>query len=241
MSTTVRRLALLALAAAVAASVGCGKKKSREARSSDEDNSPASSESGSGGMPSAKEMKEAADSIKKNPFVNKEVGNAMQAMSKVVAQSENVTITAVDFRALRDMLPETAGSLKRKNPAGQKEMGMSTASADYGDEAGNATINIKITDPGQMRAMMAGAAAALSMDMDKETEDGYERNIDFKGLRVHEKKNGNNSELNTLVGDRFLVELNGYNVTPEQLKSLLESIPLKKLEGMKDEGVEKAK
>ncbi len=236
MNMLARRLALLATAAAIAAiaaTTGCGQKKPSSNIGSDSD-------SGSGSL-SSKELGDAAANIKKTPFVNTDVGNAMQAMSKVMAQSENVTITPVDFRVLREMLPETAGALKRKSREGQKEMGMSTATAEYGDESGNATINIKISDTGQMRAMMAGGmAASLSLDMDKETEDGYDRNITFQGLRAHERKSGDNVELTTLAGDRFMVEINGYNVKPEQLKAVLESIPLKKLVAMKDDGIEKS-
>jgi hypothetical protein len=241
MTDFARRLALILLAAAVAA--GCSKKKEAAAEDGDSDRgrSSASSESDSDGMPSSKELDEAAANLKKAvPFVGKEVGNAVQAMSKVMAQSENTTVTPVDFRVLRDLLPETAGALKRKSREGQKQMGISEATAEYGDDEGAATVNLKITDSGQMRAMLAGGAAmALGLDMDKETEDGYERNIDFMGYRMHEEKNGDNVEMSTLVGGRFMIELRGYNVKPEQLKAVMETLPLKKLEGMKDEGVEK--
>lgn len=244
MKTPFLRLALLLLAAAVAAS-GCGKKKNADAPDSRAAAAGASDDSGDGdnGMPSARELNEAAANLKKSaPFVGKEVGDAMQAMGKVMAQSENVTINPVDFRTLRDLLPETAGALKRKSREGQKQMGMSEATAEYGDDEGNASISLKITDSGQMRALMAGGmAAALSMDVDKETENGYERTATFQGFRIREQKTGNNVELTTLVGDRFLVEMRGDGVQPEQLKALLGELPLKKLEAMKDEGVEKAK
>jgi hypothetical protein len=235
----IRRLALFTLAAAVA--TGCSKKDSADRENRDEDERSSESDTDTG-MPGAKEINEAADNFKKAaPFVGKELGDAMQAMGKVMEKSENVTITAVDFRVLRELLPETAGSLKRKSREGQKQMGMSEATAEYGDEEGNASIHAKITDSGQMRGMMAGAAAyTMSLDMDKETEDGFERNITFQGYRAHEKKSGDSTELTTLVGDRFIVELNGYNVKPEQLKAVMEAIPLKKLEALKDEGVEKA-
>ena len=238
----IRRLALLALAAAVA--TGCSKKKSaarQAAEEADQAAASALSDSDTAGLPSSKDINEAAANLKKAaPFLGKEVGNAMQAMGKVMSQSENVTITPVDFRVLRDLLPDTAASLKRKTREGQKQLGMSEATAEYADESGNATLHIKITDSGQMRGLMAGGAAyAMSVDMDKESEDGFERNIDLKGFRAHEKKSGDSTELSTLVGDRFLVELQGYNVKPEQMRDVLDSLSLKKLAALKDEGIEK--
>lgn len=234
----IRRLALLALAAAVA--TGCSKKKPA-ARQAAEEAERAAATADSAGLPSSRDINEAAANLKKAaPILGKEVGNAMQAMGKVMSQSENVTITPVDFRVLRDLLPDTAAALKRKTREGQKQMGMSEATAEYADEAGSATLHIKITDSGQMRGLMAGGAAyAMSIDMDKESEDGFERNLDLKGFRAHEKKSGDRAELSTLVGDRFLVELQGYNVKPEQLRDALDSLSLKKLAALKDEGIEK--
>lgn len=212
---------------------GCSKKNSAT-RSSNDDSS-------SSGMPASKEYAEAAANLKKAaPFVGKELGNAMQAMSKVVAQSENVTITPVDFRTLKEMLPDAVGAMKRKSQEGQKQMGMSEASGDYSEENGDSSLTIKITDPGNMRAMMAGGAAmAFSMDLDKETDTGYEKNIKFQGYAAHEKMEGTSGEITVLVGDRFMVEVRGSNVKVDQMKAALGAVGLKKLEGMKDEGVEK--
>jgi hypothetical protein len=213
---------------------GCSKKDSAS-RSSGGQNA-------SSDLPTSKQYAEAAANLKKAaPLVGAEMGNAMQAMSKVVAQSENVTITPVDFHALKDMLPESVGDFKRKSMEGQKQMGMSEATGDYGDEKGDVSFTIKITDPGNMRAMLAGGAAmAFSMDLDKETDSGYERNVKFEGFLAHEKMEGTSGEMTVLVGDRFMIEVQGSNIKADQMKAALGALPLKKLEGMKDEGVEKA-
>ena len=230
MKTLVYRLALIALATAVAA--GCSKKASR---SSGNDGSAAS------GMPSSKDFEQAASNLKKTmPFVGTQAGNAMEAMSKVVAQSENVTITPVDFRKLKALLPDSVADLKRKSLEGQKVMEMSEATAEYSAESGNTSFSIKITDPGNMRGTIAAStAASLSIDMDKESDNGYERNVNFQGYRAHEQMTGQSGEMTLLVGDRFLVEAHGYNIKADQLKAAVGSLPLKKLEAMKDEGVEK--
>jgi hypothetical protein len=237
----------LMIALCALASTGCSKKDKPEAASSaDQERVTAAdagdSDAGSSGMPGSKEINEAAASLKKAaPVVGAELGNAMKAMGNVVAQSENVTITPVDFRALKEMLPETIAGLARKSPEGQRQMGMSEATAEYSADNSESTLSLKIADTGNMRGMMAGAAAyAMSLDMDKETETGYERNTKFQGFKAHEKMDGDSGELTILVGDRFIVEIHGYNIKAEQLKAAADALPLKKLEGMKDEGIEKA-
>jgi hypothetical protein len=224
---------------------GCSKKESpRPAPERDE--APAASASSdnapSSGMPTSKELGEAADNLKKAaPLIGAEMGDAMKAMGQVLAQTENVKITAVDFRTLKEMLPEAMAELKRTSREGQKQMGMSEATAEYAAEDGSRSLSVKISDTGNMRGMLAGAAAfAMSMDMDKETDTGYERNSTFEGFKAHEKMEGDSGEMTVMVGDRFLVEVRGNGITAETLKTAMGAIPLKKLDGLKNEGVERA-
>lgn len=238
-----------AMLAAICAllSTGCSKKETAETASPGE-GAPAASrgKSASGdaasGMPGAREINEAAENLKKAaPVVGADMGNAMKAMGNVMSQSENVTITPVDFRTLKELLPDTLAGLPRKTREGQRQMGMSEATAEYGDENGDSSFSVKIADTGNMRALLAGPAAyAMSLDMDKETDNGYERNLKFQGFIAHEKMEGDNGEMTVLVGGRFVVEVQGYNIKPAQLKTAMEALSLKKLDGMKDEGVEKS-
>ncbi|MFO7534445.1 MAG: hypothetical protein R6X19_01955 [Kiritimatiellia bacterium] len=238
-------LGYAALAALLLA--GCSKNESiRPASDSSRDEAPAASassdEPSSSGLPTSKELNEAADNLKKAaPIIGAEMGDAMKAMGKVMSQSENVKITAVDFRTLKEMLPEAMAGLKRTSREGQKQMGMSEATAEYASEDGARSLSVKISDTGSMRGMLAGAAAyAMSLDMDKETDTGYERNSTFDGFKAHEKMEGDSGEMTVMVGDRFLVEVRGNGITGETLKTAMGAIPLKKLDGLKNEGVEKA-
>lgn len=223
---------------------GCSKKE-RARPAAERDDAPAASasseESSPSGIPTSKEINKAADDLKKAaPILGAEMGNAMQAMGKALAQSENVKITAVDFRTLKELLPEAIAGLKRTSREGQKQMGMSEATAEYSAEDGNRTLNVKISDIGGMGMMAAGAAYAMTLDMDKETDTGYERNSTFEGFKAHEKMEGDSGEMTVMVADRFMVEVRGYNIKADLLKTAMGAIPLKKLDGMKNEGVEKA-
>ncbi len=168
---------------------------------------------------------------------------------KMKEASENFTegkkVNPVDFRELKSLLPETIGSLKRTNIEGEKvsTMGMniSHADADYSDTENNSSIDIKITDLGSISGISGLAAYGWYMiDIDKEDDSGYEKTITYKNSKGYEKYNNKNKngELSILVAKRFVVEVNGDNVSMDQMKSAADQIDFGKLESWKNAGVE---
>lgn len=176
----------------------------------------------------------------------KEMGDAMAEL----AADSNVTVDPVDFRALRDLLPAELAGLPRAEATGEKTgaMGMtvSTAEAHYrvdGDGSDSPpSLDVKITDMGALRGMgMLSMAAWTMAEVDKETADGFERTTKYEGQPAYEKfsdsdgyRNGN---IQVVVARRFMVEVDGQNLDFDRIKGALEGIPIKQLEGMKDQGV----
>jgi hypothetical protein len=76
-------------------------------------------------------------------------------------------------------------------------------------------------------------------EIDSETETGYEKTTTFSGHKAFEKFDtaGKDGQLSILVGGRFVVEVEGSNVTMDQLKTAAGQIDLVKLESMKNVGV----
>jgi hypothetical protein len=151
---------------------------------------------------------------------------------------------AVDFRVLKELLPEDINGMPRTSSDGEKNsaMGftMSRAEARYETQGTNANIRIEISDAGAMTGMAAMAAFAwASMEVDRESETGYEKTTTIKGYRGYEKfdRQTNFAELSILVGGRFMVELEGNEVGIDGLKAALDKLDLGKLEGMKGFGV----
>lgn len=151
---------------------------------------------------------------------------------------------AVDFRVLKELMPEEINGMPRTSSDGEKNsaMGftMSRAEARYETQGTNASIRIEISDAGAMTGMAAMAAFAwASMDVDRENDTGYEKTTTIKGYRGYEKldRQTNFAELSILVGGRFMVELEGTEVGIDGLKAALDKIDLGKLEGMKEFGV----
>ncbi len=130
---------------------------------------------------------------------------------------------AVDFRQLKAQLPESLAGLRRTNARGQKTgvMGanVTTAEGEYGEGDGS-RLAVKITDLGAMGALgsLAGMGWTAS-EIDSEGDEGYERTTEYggnKGLEKYQTATRSGS-VNILVAGRFMVEITGREITPEQL------------------------
>lgn len=198
---------------------GCGRKK--------EPQSPPPSDS-------ARSLQDAAEKIQRElPVAGPQMAKAMEAMNRAAAAAESAPVHPVNFRALREILPSTAAGLPRRSLEGQTQMGISQASARYADETGERSIEIRLIDSGSMRGVLAaGAAFMLNMDMDRETEDGLERTTTWRGYRLYEKQTGDGTEVKLLLNDRFLVDVAASGFRLEQLRKVLEEVPLKKIESL---------
>ncbi len=173
------------------------------------------------------------------------VGDAMNALGAAMsAANGGKKVETVDYKVLKDMLPADLSGMRRSEASGEKSsaLGMTVSNAEgrYRNDAGS-SMTVKITDIGSM-AGLAGMAmyAWASTDIDRETETGYEKTSTFNGFKSHEKydKSSKTGELTTMVGGRFAVEVQGNQVEMDQIKDAMSKLDLKKLDGMKNVGVQ---
>ena len=171
------------------------------------------------------------------------VGEAMKKMGEAMTSGKKVE--PVDFRMLKSLLPESLPGMKRTSATGEKNAAMginlSKAEAEYQAEGEKGRIDINITDMGSMSGLTAMAAFGWAMtDIDRETDSGYEKTSTYGGFKAIEKYNKSNQdgEIQVLVGNRFSVEVKGYEVTMDQVKAALGKIDLAKLDGMKMQGIQ---
>jgi hypothetical protein len=165
---------------------------------------------------------------------------ALQAIAdKAKEMGNGATVDPVDFRKLKELMPEKLIGLKRSESTGEKSGAMgftvSTAQAKYGGK-GDATLEIEIVDTGGIAGVSTMALATWSMaDIDKETTNGYEKTTNLEGYKAFEKYDNNikSGEINVLVADRYIVNVEGNDVSMEQLKEALKEIELSKLAGLK--------
>ncbi|NIJ51279.1 hypothetical protein [Dyadobacter arcticus] len=174
----------------------------------------------------AKEADSPADALQAFADKAKEIGN-------------RETVDPIDFRKLKELLPEKAGGLARTEATGEKSGAMgftvSTAEGKYKGDDGE-SIDIEIVDTGGIAGVSTMALAAWSMaEIDKETTTGYEKTTKIDGYKAFEKydNESKSGEINVLVGDRYLVNIDGNDITVDQLKDVLKEIDLAKLSDLK--------
>jgi len=189
------------------------------------------------------EKSESGDNVADNPFAAMQ--QAAEQMEKALDE-QGMKVEPVDFRDLKALLPEELIDLPRTASEGEKtgSMGIkvSTAKAKYESEDRDKRLDITISDLGTLSSGLGSmmAAAWLMTEVDKESDNGYEKTTKFEGYRAFEKfTNSNQSgQLSFVVGDRFIVEFKGRGLEMDALKEAANDIDLGELEDMKDFGKE---
>jgi hypothetical protein len=194
----------------------------------------------------AKRLEEASKNLEKAAESGQaNMGDAMAALGAAMgAATGGKQVETVDFRTLKDMLPGSVSGMNRTEATGEKNaaMGMqiSSAHANYQNDAQNSNMKVTITDIGSMTGLAGMAAYAWAMtDIDRETGTGYEKTTRFNGHKAIEKYDNQTKfgEISVLVGDRFVVAAEGNAVSMNDLKGALNQVNLGKLESMKGQGV----
>ncbi len=163
----------------------------------------------------------------------------LQAMSGEAAPVPNgqtgTPFEPVDFAALKGFLPASFPGLARTDASGQKTsalgINMSSAEGSYGSD--DKTVQVTITDMGNLTSLTMLGYSWLSMQMDNENDSGFERTTKFDGHPAYEKfeRHGDSSsaQIQVVAGQRFIVSLDGANVPIETLRAGLKQIDLAKL------------
>lgn len=144
----------------------------------------------------------------------------------------------VDFRKLRDWLPQNLGGLSRTEHMGEKTgaMGFSVtrAEAEYG-QAGQAWSKVSVTDLAALGPMASMASLGWSStEVDRETSTGYERTTTIQGnhiLEIYDNKSRTGSA-NLMVGGRFLVEIEGQNIDSTLIPSAIQALDFNALQAI---------
>ena len=168
-------------------------------------------------------------------------GEAMQGrLEQAAADAEKGPAETVDFRRLRDLLPETAASLTRTAQEGSKNgaAGFTVSQAEGTYESGDASATLAVSDLGGTGVAIMMAAAWTMTEIDQETDTSFERTTEIAGYPAYESfdTERRRGEMQLLVADRFLVKAAGSNVDPDVLRDLAQSVDLEQLADWRDEG-----
>lgn len=175
----------------------------------------------------------------------KDVGEAMKKASESIGninlniEDENgEKVEVVNFRSLKELLPNRVGGIKRTDSSGQKTGALgfkiSTAEGKYKD--GNQSININIVDAGGIGMLVKSMADWSTIEIDKESDNGYERTTTIDGHKAFVKWDERNQkgQISVIVKERMIVNIEGRNVSMDDLEEALDDIDLDDLEDLVD-------
>lgn len=166
------------------------------------------------------------------------MADMMKALGSMMSGGTNAA-AVVDFRDLKALLPaELTGLTLAKPPTGERSgvMGMTIAFAvaDFQSDDGQ-YVSVKISDMGGTGSLGAMMGGWTMMDIDRETDTGYERTTTIKGCKAMETYDSSDKrgEINVMVGQRFMVEVSGNGVSDQTLREAVEKIDFEKLTALK--------
>ena len=174
------------------------------------------------------------------------MGEAMKALGAMAGAAGGVvgagSFEPIDFRKLKEALPQELAGFEKGESSGEKNnafgIAVSEAKQSFRLPDGSKSVRFEITDPGSLAGPFALANMWMNVDIDKETNSGYEKTSTVGGRKLHEKwnKSSKQAEVHLVVGNRFMVEVEARGLDMNDVKALLNKIDIAKLESMKGDG-----
>jgi len=166
------------------------------------------------------------------------MSDAVKQMEEAVQQMQKGEgVEVVDFRKLKDMLPDKLAGAKKVSSSGEKTgaMGFKVSQAEAQYEDGDKRFEVDIVDAGGMSMVINSMAAWASVELDRETEEGYERTTEIDGFKAFEEYNSRRQEgkVSLLVGERYIVNIEGDQIKAKDLRRAIDDLDLKKLARLK--------
>lgn len=145
----------------------------------------------------------------------------------------------VDFKKLKELLPDTVAGLKRSNAEGSKQgmagMKLSQAQGTYSEEGKDQNATVTINDYGAMPGMLEGMSGWMNMEIDNDSDTQSSKTLTINGYKAYEEynKQDKSGHIIVVVGNRFWVEVQvNSGIDADALKATAESLKLKELEAL---------
>lgn len=221
MTSTWKTHGIIGLLAVALLLTGCGKKDQDQATGSGSSVPSASPSASSGQVPDMAQTE----------------AQTRQALAQM---NQGATVEALPPATMKDFLPAELPGLARADISAERmQMGgadLSVAQAQYQAADGDASIDVTITDVGNLTGPMKMGMAAWAMaQYSRETDTGYEKTTTYNGYKAMEEYDNEAREgaLRVFVADRFVVEVRGSDVTMDAIKQAMGKIDLTKLAAAK--------
>ncbi|MEL6971648.1 MAG: hypothetical protein AAFZ63_02445 [Bacteroidota bacterium] len=157
------------------------------------------------------------------------IADALQDASDAIRNSEtDEDVEAMDFRDLKDILPERLLGMDRTDHSGERTsaMGFTLSQAEAEYEEDDQRLDVQVVDAGQAGMMKLGMVAWASVSIDRESDDGYERTSTIDGHKAYEKWDSGtgNAELIFFYDERYIITLKGDGLEGDDLRKALNRI-----------------
>ncbi|MEM1321892.1 MAG: hypothetical protein AAGG75_16650 [Bacteroidota bacterium] len=162
-----------------------------------------------------------------------ELSKAMNNLQEALGTTKDgEKVETVSFRELKKYMPNRLAGLKlnRDDMSGETNgiggIKVSTAEGTY--EKGDKRITVSITDTGGIGAAFLATAVWSNLEIDRESKDEVEYTDTQDGHKVYVKynKKRQSGEYNFFVNKRFVVKLEGKNVSLDDLEEAGEDLDL---------------
>ena len=166
----------------------------------------------------------------------------VRAEDEKPAASQPAKVAPVDYKKLKEVMPAELAGIKRSSNEGQKtaigDFAMTQATAEYQKaEPGenDPRITIELTDYSNATGMAEGMTAWSKLEIDKDSDGGFERTTKVKGQPAVEtyQNDGKSGDLQVWVNGHFLLNVKTTNLSADEFKKLADSLPIEKITALK--------
>ena len=220
------RMTLMALAFAVGAAAGC---QSSEQKQADTAAKQAATAIEQAAKSTEKGAAEAAKGLE-------QMAKGLEAMAGGASGNTPAPVDPVSFRDLQTLFPDLTGWEKGKPTGERMTAPFKFSQAEVHYKKDDSRLEIKIVDSGFNQLLFTPFMMFMQAGYEKETTSGYEKSTTVGGQPGWEKWNteGKDGEVNAFVGKRFILTVEGRNVTNIQvLHDIIGKVDMGRLAAMK--------
>ena len=168
-----------------------------------------------------------------------DVAKGMQEFAKAMEQMQQSpdgkAYEPVSFKQLQGFFPDISGWEKEKPTGESMTAPVKFSQAETAYTQGDARIEVKIVDTAMSKMLTMPYQMFLMAGYQKETDTGYEKAAKVGGNPGWEKwdSEAKRAELGVIVGQRFLVTVEGSDTDVKTVQGVIGKMDLGKLAGLK--------
>ncbi len=209
--------------------IGCG-----SSNSSSSDNAEPTEQASSSSSSSA-----SSESESNNPPEN--LGDAINQATQQIQEAfgnegADGEVEVTDFRRLRDLMPGQLGDMTQTNSSGERTgafgIKLSQATGEY--EGDNKEMTMTLIDMGTLSGAAMLGYAWLNADFDRESDEGFERTMQFEGYPAFQKftYDGQRFEMHVVVRNRIVVQVEGSGCPMEDVEASIRELGIDNVEDL---------